>query len=442
MGKELKEILQSFDTILNENKSFVNEVAASSTSLFGGASVNIPVDGAHKGQDNWQSANAWDIKADIGTPVYAVAAGTVVSYSDYGPTPIHKNGKTLFGAGFTVDSDGGLPDVYYTHLKDVTVRQGNKIECGQLLGYVMDFPGSEYDHLHIGVEPPHNLREFLNPDGTLKCGGGTIPGESSGGSSSTETSTATTTTTLGKYDIDPGNDPLIKNAASKVFGSIYNKQGLKEQKTTKTKFYLQFCGISEPTVRNGQQISVGQLLGRTNEDVVVSKFDEVYYRENITKQDFDLGKNIKSNLGTLIIPKDTNEKIKSPVAGVVNNTKYFEGCKNSIVIECYVENKQPIATEKKKFGSERTYSDPLSAAIVTAPFRLFQNKYNKDTGELEQKRWGRPGDGRPVDPWIKDAITAPFKKIGDIFKKKENKEEDERKVKKVNENIDRIKKLL
>jgi hypothetical protein len=436
MSKDIKHIFKSFDTILNENKSMLNEVASSSTSLFGGATMKIPADGGHKGQDGWQSENAWDIKADIGTPVYAIANGTVLTYTDYGPTPVHKNGKTLFGAGFTVDSDNNLPDVYYTHLGDVTVKIGSKIECGQLLGYVLDFPDNDYDHVHIGVESGHNIREFLNDDGTLKCGGGTIPGQTSSGSSS-----GTTNQVAGKYTIDAGNDPLVKNAATKVFGNIYNPQGVTEQRVTKTKFYLQFCGVSDPMVRNGQQISVGQLIGKTNEDVTVTKFDETYYRENITKKDFDLGKDIKSNLGTLIIPKDSNEKIKSPVAGVVNNTKYFESCKNAITIECYVENKKSVEPEKKKFGSDRTYSDPLMAAIVTAPFKLFKNKYDKDTGELEQKRWGRPGDGRPVDPWIKDAVTAPFKKIGKIFKKNQNEEED-RKVKKVNENIDRIKKLL
>jgi len=98
--------------------------------------------------------------------------GTLLTYSDYGPKPIHRNGKTLFGVGFTVDSNDGLPDVYYTHLKDCTVKKGDTIECGQLLGYVMDFPGSSYDHLHIGVESGHNIREFIGSDGTLKCAKG------------------------------------------------------------------------------------------------------------------------------------------------------------------------------------------------------------------------------------------------------------------------------
>jgi peptidoglycan hydrolase-like protein with peptidoglycan-binding domain len=36
----------------------------------------------------------------------------------------------------------------------------------------MDFPGNSYDHVHIGVETGHNIREFLNDDGSLKCAKG------------------------------------------------------------------------------------------------------------------------------------------------------------------------------------------------------------------------------------------------------------------------------
>jgi murein DD-endopeptidase MepM/ murein hydrolase activator NlpD len=139
-----------------------------SKKLLGSNNVNIPADGAHKGQSGWQSNNAWDIKSPIGGPVYAVADGTLATFNDYGPSVIKKNGKKLFGQGFTVNSDNGLPDVYYTHLKDSVVGKGDKVTCGQLLGYVMDFPGSSYDHLHIGVETG-NIKQFINDDGTLKC---------------------------------------------------------------------------------------------------------------------------------------------------------------------------------------------------------------------------------------------------------------------------------
>ena len=166
MDKEL-----SIEQSLSESiVSYLKEV--SSDSLLGGSSVTIPKDGAHGGQSGWHSSNAWDIKASIGDPVFALAGGTVQTFSDYGADVIKRGGKKLYGQSFTVDSDGGLPDIYYTHLKGATVGKGDKIQCGQLIGYVMDFPGSSYDHVHIGVESGHNIREFLNDDGSLKCAKG------------------------------------------------------------------------------------------------------------------------------------------------------------------------------------------------------------------------------------------------------------------------------
>lgn len=152
-------------------KSGINEAPNASDKIMGDNDIKIPRDGAHAGQSGWQSNNAWDIKAKIDDPVYAVAPGTVITFNDYGPDVIKRDGKKLFGAGFTVKSDEGLPDVYYTHLKNPQVNKGDKIECGQLLGFVMDFPDSSYDHLHIGVESGHNIRELINDDGTIKCGG-------------------------------------------------------------------------------------------------------------------------------------------------------------------------------------------------------------------------------------------------------------------------------
>jgi murein DD-endopeptidase MepM/ murein hydrolase activator NlpD len=234
MNKDIKDILHSFDSIIDENKMFIDEVSTSSTSIFGGSSVRIPSDGAHKGQSGWQSNNAWDIPTPIGSPVYSVADGVVLTFTDYGPNPIRKNNKTLFGAGFTVNSANGLPDVYYTHLKDCTVGKGDTVKCGQLLGYVMDFPGSDYDHLHIGVESGHNIKEFLNPDGTLKCGG-TISGEASqpvqSTSSSDSTTDTTTDTTTGSTEDDvfgvskiDDNDVMFKKARE-----MASQFGLKEE---------------------------------------------------------------------------------------------------------------------------------------------------------------------------------------------------------------------
>ena len=436
--KEILDILSLYESIL-KTKS-VNEVSTASSELFGGDSVSIPVDGAHGGQSGWQSANAWDIKATIGTPVYAVVGGTVKTFTDYGPTPIKKDGKTLFGAGFTVDSNDNLPDVYYTHLKDVTIRQGDKIECGQLLGYVMDFPGSDYDHLHIGVETG-NVRQFLNDNGTLKCTNGqSISGTTvTSGSSEKAYNDATgkSNDSTGSFWSNGGTkDTYMQQTVQAVANKLLpGDKGLKEQRdfgnditnrygriiipkdtnskiksptsgvvdnsryvsgcvnqiiiSTKSKYYLQFCGISKPLVRNGQSISIGTLLGTTDTDVEVTMFDNSWSRVPI-----------ESNSTSSLLNKNSKDDKKNDS----NNS-------NSSFWNPDGGNKDPLV-------SMAAY---LPVKIID---KVFGDKYDEKTGEKTQKRWGGVADERPVDPWLLDLIKSPFKS------------------KKVNENIERIKKLL
>lgn len=168
MDKNIKEILEAFDSI-SKSKKNISE-SEFSGDLFGGKSVKIPVDGAHGGQSGWPSRDAWDIPAGIGTNVYAITSGQVVTFNDYGPSIKKTQGKKLYGIGFTVKGADGQPDVYYTHLKNVKVKKGDKIECGQLLGQVMDMPNSSYDHVHIGVSNKVNIRKLIGTDGKIKCG--------------------------------------------------------------------------------------------------------------------------------------------------------------------------------------------------------------------------------------------------------------------------------
>ena len=433
-SNDIEKILKSFDKILSENKLFVNEATATSNQLLGGTQVKIPDSGAHAGQKGWQSGNAWDIAASPNTPVYAIASGKVITLKDYGTDVTETEGKRLYGYGFTVDSDNNLPDVYYTHLTTVSVKQGDNIQCGQFLGYVMKSPKSvNYDHVHIGVEDDHEITEFLNADGSLKCGGGTITG-----SGSTSMSGTTTPTPKANLDFKTNDATFVNNIAGPLVSQLQAGAGIKEQTIKgKERFYLQFCNISQLAVKNGQQISIGTLLGKTDNDVEVSKFDTNKTKIRLKKGDIDLGKNIKEYLGVLTIPKDSNTKIKSPVSGVVT-TKYNSSCRNQITIEYYVgSDKEKVNVDTRK-TKDPTFSDPLLGAILTAPLTIFKDKYD-DSGNLKQKRFGYAGE--KVDPWVKDAIVAPFKKIGDLFRK-ENKEEEERKKKKVDENIEKIKKLL
>lgn len=213
IGKNILRIFEKFDS----TKFFIKEISSDSSELFGGKKLKIPIDGAHQGQSGWASSNAWDIAAPIGTPVYALADGIVITFKDYGSKVIRTGGKKLFGQGFTVKSDFGLPNIYYTHLEGSSINKGDKIKCGQLLGYITDFPDSGYDHLHVGVETG-NIRQFLNDDGTMKCASGLqITGMSLGNHSDEYDS---------EFVIVPTDDGSVSNEDEFEFAGI--KKNVKE----------------------------------------------------------------------------------------------------------------------------------------------------------------------------------------------------------------------
>lgn len=406
--KEIQEILKLYDVILKE-------AASASDELFGGGNVKIPGDGAHAGQSGWQSSNAWDIAAPVGTPVYALADGVAQTFSDYGRQVTATQGKKLYGQSFTVKSDGGLPDIYYTHLEGSPVTKGSTIKCGQFLGYIMDFPNSSYDHVHIGVSSG-NIRQFLNNDGTMKCAKGQkITGGEIGSSPSTDDAAAkaydaaTASKTSGGYGsivgtgsstqglmeqknfgknisnrygrviIPKEDNPKIKSPISGVINNRKFFSGCVNQITIENndngKIYLQFCGISNPKVRDGKSVSIGDTLGTTDTDVEAIMYDSSWNRIPIPDRNLTIDK------------KDVG-----------------------------------VDSEKKK-NSEPEYYDPIMAAIMGFPSRLLKDKFDK-SGNRVEKRYGGVADKKQVDPWVLNFLKDPFKR------------------KKVNEDIEKIKKML
>ena len=402
----IEDILSSYDVIF-ENKTSLSEVSTTSNSVFGGSSVIIPSDGSHKGQSGWQSNNAWDIAASIGTPVYAVADGTLLTFNDYGPTPIRRFNKTLFGQGFTVDSGNGLPDVYYAHLKNSTVKKGDTVKCGQLLGYVMDFPGSNYDHLHIAVEKGHNIKEFLNPNGSLKCGGtisGNAPEPTQSTPGNTETSGESSTTSTGENNGGGGAETFARNLGGKILNAI----GIKES------------------------------------------FDPSSF-----------GENIKSTHGKVLIPRNNNTKIKSPISGTIVDIISNNSCVNQIVIEFNHGGKSHyleycgITKPSVKTGEKVHQDNLLGHTDSNVNVTLYSEKKEKKDIEINK------------DADVSRKKETKLKKDDNKGKNKKHSDDDERPLpsgneyskllvkgyrdlkksfypsqKKVDENIERIKGLL
>jgi hypothetical protein len=81
-----------------------------------------------------------DIRLPEGTPVRAIAAGSVAF-----------SGERFFGGRSVVlDHGGGLFSVYY-HLREAAVEEGRRVEKGELIGAVGSSGRATGPHLHFGV---------------------------------------------------------------------------------------------------------------------------------------------------------------------------------------------------------------------------------------------------------------------------------------------------
>ena len=408
MRTDIKKILESFDNILNENKSFVNEAAFESP--VDNTSVNSPFGPRwgrkHTGVD--LAANAANVKS----PADGVVEIAAIKNDDCGGT-ITINHADGFKTG-------------YCHMQKISVQPGQRVSQGDVIGVsgggANDVGRGRSDgrHLHFTLRKNGQLvnpMDYIDKEGiNLK---GPVPT-----SGTTSSSTSGASEDAYNYATTDKSTQTSRPQYAAVVGDVKSAQGLSEQrnfgknvsnrygrviipkddnskikapisgKINNTKYfsscnnqvtienndngtvYLQFCGISNPRVRNNQSVNVGDVLGNTDTDVEVLMYDSRWNRINIPDKDLRIDKKEKE-----------------------------------------------LDVEKKKQSTEPEYYDPFMAAILGAPGKLFQDRYDKE-GNRTEKRFGGVADKQPVDPWVLNFLKDPFKR------------------KKVNENIEKIKKLL
>jgi len=140
-----------------------------STYLFGAAKSGLAYDTpAHPNWGDlpeiWQNNNAWDLGVAAGTPVYAIADGTIsnVKFSE--------NNNTVWGYSLTIGSSNNT--FFYTHLDSVVVPAGTNVKKGDLVAYVGQWPSNYssrlqgYPHLHIGLKTG-KLLTYIDNTGKL-----------------------------------------------------------------------------------------------------------------------------------------------------------------------------------------------------------------------------------------------------------------------------------
>jgi murein DD-endopeptidase MepM/ murein hydrolase activator NlpD len=149
---------------------FTNSNASKTSSYLFGSAKNISgvINPAHPNWGDlpeiWQNNNAWDLGVAAGTPVYAIADGTVsdVKFSE--------NKNTVWGYKLTLTSSNNT--FFYTHLDSVVVSGGTKVKKGDLVAYVGQWPSDyavrlqNYPHLHIGLKTG-TLLTYIDNTGKL-----------------------------------------------------------------------------------------------------------------------------------------------------------------------------------------------------------------------------------------------------------------------------------
>lgn len=90
--------------------------------------------------------------APAGTPVYAVADGTIGTIS------------TSLGSYLTLNVENSKHKLFYVHIYNFKVSQGQKVTQGQLLAEIApkSANGGYSPHLHIGLQPEYDLMDYMD----------------------------------------------------------------------------------------------------------------------------------------------------------------------------------------------------------------------------------------------------------------------------------------
>jgi len=125
------------------------------------ASVVAPLASANPGQGFKNPGNyslgyhtGVDFSAPQGTPVKAVAAGTVVK----------SDTSSSYGINVQIKHDDGTYS-FYAHLSSKTVQPGTRVAAGRLIGFVGSTGNSTGAHLHLEIRtaPAFGAENFLDP---------------------------------------------------------------------------------------------------------------------------------------------------------------------------------------------------------------------------------------------------------------------------------------
>jgi murein DD-endopeptidase MepM/ murein hydrolase activator NlpD len=366
-----------------------------------------------------------DIPVPSGTPVKSPLSGKV--------TKVRANEYPCGGTIIIAHSDGFRSG--FCHMKQINVKEGDLVNKGDVVGLSGGASGdngkgrSDGAHLHYTLRKNEKL---VNPvDYMDKYNASDITYNTSGTSGSTEdevdyssgikalTTPDTKNPSSGLFYGNKELADLLSNSMNikfeneikeeKVYGdfgksqqSRYGSITLPKEKNDKIKspvegiitrgkynpscsnqmsishdidgekYTLEYCGISKPSVKNGNKVSKGTILGKTDTDVTISLFNESGSRVYIDN----------------FIKKEITKTEKLASKGIKSEPKlYYNSAWGRILGD-----------------------------ILTTPVRWFEDQYD-ETGNLKQKRWSSPTDKTQPDDWMAQGSPTYSKKLKEHIEK-------------------------
>ena len=120
-------------------------------------SDNTPKGHGGRKLKNWQSDNAWDLKAPIGTSIYSFTNGVVSHIRQSAP-----GSAKIFGTQVSITGKDGNPDIFYTHLEGVKIKGGDKVNVGDYIGKITRWPlYPNESHVHVGLPYGKDLGQLV-----------------------------------------------------------------------------------------------------------------------------------------------------------------------------------------------------------------------------------------------------------------------------------------
>jgi hypothetical protein len=133
-----------------------------------------------------------------------------------------------------------------------------------------------------------------------------------------------------------------------------------------SKYYLEYCGIDNPQVKDGKVVSKGELIGKTDSDFTVSIYD------------------------------------------LSGDREFFD----SKVLDT---KRRSTSSDFDKIYREDPFAD-FAGKIFAAPFNILGDKYDKD-GKRIEKRWASPTDPVQPEQWFQKMSPTYPKKLKENIEK-------------------------